>query len=263
MSQSSEQLPLQRERIQARLKRIHKSRRRGTLGIAEIIGLAGGGLMLLAVIVAYFYFLVPARSRVASLMLDRDRLQKQLRISQDDFHRGQDTKETVQRITDSLQHFEDAGLIDRGEGRMLLYEELNQLIKKNGLRNTSGPTYTGLEPLGSKNPEQAAAAAASNSAATKWQSVYPGIAVNVTVEGQYQNIRHFVRDIESSKGFIIINAVELERATESNLQPLAEASGPKSNSGNALVSLRLDLATYFQREVQANEKNSGAVPAER
>ena len=263
MTESSEQLPVQRERIQARLKRIHKSRRRGTLGIAEIIGLGAGGLMLLAVIVGYFYFLVPARSRVASLMLERDRLQKQLRISQDDFHRGQDTKETVQRITDSLQHFEDAGLIDRGEGRMLLYEELNQLIKKNGLRNTSGPTYTGLEPLGSKNPEQAAAAAASNSAATKWQSVYPGIAVNVTVEGQYQSIRHFVKDIESSKGFIIINAVELERATESNLQPLAEASGPKSNSGNALVSLRLELATYFQREVQTNEKNSGATRAER
>jgi Tfp pilus assembly protein PilO len=225
-----------------------------------MIGLAIGGLMLLAVVVGYLYLLAPARTRVTSLMLDRDRLQKELRISQDDFHRGQNTKETVQRITGTLQHFEDAGLIDQGDGRLLLYEELNRLVHSNGLRNTSGPTYTGLEPLGSKDKEKAGAAAA-NSAATKWQSVYPGIAVSVTVEGQYQNIRHFVRDVESSKGFIIINAVELERATESNQQVAVEASGPKA--GNALVSLRLDLATYFQRDTKGNDKEAGAAPAER
>lgn len=262
MSQSSEQPPIKRGRIQARLKRIHKSRRRGALGIAEIVGLCVAGLTLLVVIVGYLYFLVPARSRVATLMADRDRLQKQVRISEADFRRGQDTKETVQRITDSLHHFEEVGLIDRGDGRMLLYEELNQLIHKNGLRNTSGPTYVGLEPIGTKDQAKAAAAAA-NSATSKWQTVYPGIAVSVTVEGQYQSVRHFVRDIETSKGFIIINAVELERATETNQQPLAETAGPRSNSGNALVSLRLDLATYFQREEKENEKDAGAAPAER
>jgi Type II secretion system (T2SS), protein M subtype b len=260
MSQSSEQPPARRAPIQARLRKIHKARRQGPLGIAELVGLSVGGLMLLAVVGAYFYLLLPARSRVASLMIERDRLQKELRLSQEDFHRGQTTNETVQRITDSLQHFEDVGLSDRGEGRMLLYEELNQLIHKNGLRNTSGPTYAALEPLGSKDKAKAAAAAA-NSAATKWQSVYPGIAVSVTVEGQYQSIRHFVRDIETAKGFIIINAVELERATESNSQPLTEAA--KSNSGNALVSLRLDLATYFQRDAKENEGEAGPAPVER
>lgn len=247
MSQTSEKVAAGRERIRARLTRIHKARRRGVLGIAEIAGLCAAGLMLLAVLVGYFYFSVPAQSRLAALMLERDRLQKQLRVSQDDFDRDLDTKATVQKITTSLQDFETVRLAARGGGRMLLYEELNQLMKKNGLRNTSGPSYTALEPLGSRSAEQAAAVAA-NSAVTKWQSVYPGIAVNVTVEGQYQSIRHFVRDIESSKEFIVINAVELERATESNVQPGAE------KSGNGLVSLRLDLAIYFQRVDRSNEQ---------
>lgn len=258
MSQTSEKVAAGRERIRERFTRIHRARRRGVLGIAEIIGLSIAGLMLLVVLVSYFYFLIPAQSRLASLMLERDRLQQQLRVSQDDFHRGEDTKATVEKITGSLRRFETVGLVARGGGRMLLYEELNQLMLKNGLRNTSGPSYTGLEPLGSRSAEQAAASA-TNSAATKWQSVYPGIAVNVTVEGQYQNVRHFVRDIESSKQFIIINAVELERATESNSQP-SEAGGAKS-SGNQLVSLRLDLATYFQRagsSEQISEKSPAA-----
>lgn len=254
MSQPSEKLAPARERVRARLTRIHKATRRGVLGIAEIAGLCAGGLMLLAVVVGYFYFSAPAQSRLASLMLERNRLQKQLHVSQDDFLRGQDTQATVQKITASLQDFETDHLAARGSGRMLLYEELNQLINKNGLRNTSGPTYTALEPLGSRSAEQAAAVAA-NSAVTKWQSVYPGIAVNVTVEGQYQSIRHFVRDIESNKEFIVINAVELERATESNVQPSAAGT---DKSGNGVVSLRLDLAIYFQRVDRSNEQTPAA-----
>ena len=85
--------------------------------------------------------------------------------------------------------------------------------------------------------------------------------MNVTVEGQcHKDLRHFVRDIETSKGFIIINAVELERATGSNAQlPAAdpETGAPKPASGNALVSLRLDLATYFSRPAQTSEKPAG------
>src|SRR5205807_596451 len=142
------------------------------------------------------------------------------------FHREQDIKVSVQKITGSLESFEEHRLVGRNAGRMLLYEELNQLIRKNGLRNTSGPTYAPLEPLEQKAKGQATAAA-SKSSATKWQSIYPGIAVNVTVEGQYQNIRHFVRDIEISKQFIIINAVELERATESNAQLAPQVGGQK------------------------------------
>jgi Tfp pilus assembly protein PilO len=252
MSQQPVTLPGSRERFRVQLDQFRKSHRRGMFGIAEIFGLAGGALMLLVVIIGYFYFLVPAKSRVASLLLDRDRLQKQLRFTREDADRGLDTKATVLKITESLAKFEDNGLVERNEGRMILYEELNQLIRKNGLRNTSGPTYTVLEPLGSKNQDQATAGGA-KSAAAKWQSIYPGIAVNVTIEGQYQNLRHFVRDIESSKQFIIINAVELERATESNAPPTPESSPLKSGSSSALVSLRLDMATYFQRTGGASE----------
>ncbi|PYT85814.1 MAG: hypothetical protein DMG36_27200 [Acidobacteria bacterium] len=252
MKQSAAKPSAGRTRVRARLTRIHKSRRQGVLGIAEIVGLGIAGFTILAVLVGYFYFLLPAQSRLSALLLERDRLQKQLRVSQDELTRGLDTKATVQKITESLDDFETVRLVDRGGGRMLLYEDLNQLIHKNGLRNTSGPSYTALEPLGSRSAE-AVAAAAANSAATKWQSVYPGIAVNVTVEGPYQSVRHFVRDIESGKEFIIINAVELERATESNLQTAEIGSAKPAAS---LVSLRLDLAIYFQKNGRGNE-NAG------
>ena len=206
MSQSSAKIAAGRARVRAQLDQIRKTRRQGVVGVSELAGLFVAGLTMLAVAVAYFYFLVPAQSRLNGLQLERDRLKTQLRVTADTVTRDMDTKTTVEKIGQSLADFEKGYLVGQGGGRMLLYEDLNQLIQKNGLRNTSGPTYTTLDPLGSKN----AAGAAAKSAATKWQSVYPGIAVNVTVEGPYQSVRHFVRDIETGAEFIIINAVELD-----------------------------------------------------
>lgn len=234
----SQQLPppsTQKRQLSARFSNLRVSRQGGVFGIAEIIGLAGAFLILVLVIVSYLYFLVPARSRRAALELERARLQSQLRNSQDLLARGQSTDLTVHNITQSLEAFETAGLVDANRGRMGLYDSLNSLIRKNGLKNTSGPSYTPLEPVGSK------ASPGSRAANTKWQSIYPGIAISVTVEGPYQNLRRFVRDIETSKQFVVINTVELERATESS------GASESGTAGTSLVSLRLEMTTYFQR----------------
>jgi Tfp pilus assembly protein PilO len=241
----SEQTPTtrrasKRDQIRARLQNFNSSRGQRVLGPAEIIGLAGSVLILLLVIVSYLYFLVPARSRLAVLEAERSQLQTQLRISKEVVIQGQSTEARVQGITESLDNFEGK-LVGANSGRMGLYDSLNSLIRKNGLRNTSGPTYTPLEPAGSK-----ASTTGTRSANTKWQSIYPGIAISVTVEGQYPNLRRFVQDIETNRQFVIINSVELERATETNTSPSAEGE-PTSATRGALVSLRLEMATYFQR----------------
>jgi hypothetical protein len=136
------------------------------------------------------------------------------------------------------------------QGRLELYDELNQMIVKNNLRNTSGPTYTPLDPTGTK-------AVGGKSITTKWQSFYPGIAVMVTVEGQYQNIRRFVRDVERSKQFVVINQVELQRANENSAPASADATA--SSPGGSLISLQMNLATYFQRD---NAASTGGQPQE-
>ncbi len=233
-----------RNRIRARLNRVSFSHQQGVLGPAELIGLAGSVLILVLVIVGYLYFLMPARSRLETLQLERSRLQSQVRNSEAVLLQGQSTDATVQNITQSLDAFESERLIGASPGRMSLYDSLNQLIRKNGLRNTSGPTYTPLAPAGSK-----ASASGSRSANTKWQSIYPGIAISLTVDGQYQNLRRFVRDMETNKQFVIINSVELERATETDSAPPVEGD-PAGGTRGSLVSLRLEMATYFQRGSQ-------------
>lgn len=242
MSQSVPEQPTPKRQFSARLNSLRVTRQSSVVGPAELIALAGSFLILLLVVFAYFYFLVPARTRRATLELERARLQSQLRGSQDVLKRGQTTDAAVSSITQSLEAFESNGLSDANSGRMSLYDNLNNLIRKNGLRNTSGPTYTPLEPIGSKN------SVGSRGVNTKWQSIFPGIAISVTVEGPYQNLRRFVRDIETSRQFVIINTVELERATETNN---VTAPGGSSVPRSSLVSLRLEMSTYFQRGAAA------------
>jgi Tfp pilus assembly protein PilO len=215
-------------------------------GPAEILSLAGSCLVLFLVLLSYLYFLVPARSQRSALEADRSRLQTNLNKLKGIVNERQNTKETVDEITSSLDHFEADNLLRQDEGRMGLYGELNRLIMKNNLRNTSGPSYTALEPLGAK-------VTPGTSVSTKWQSVYPGIGVLVTVEGSYQNLRHFVRDIERTRHFVVINQVELQRAENSAQLP---ADSETAGTRGSLVSLQLNMAMYFQREDRVASVNA-------
>ena len=241
-----------RDRIRASFNKLGPREQR-IFGPAEIIGLAGSVLILLLVVVSYLYFLVPANSKLVGLQAQRSLLQTQLKDLQSMVKRGESTEASVQKINQSLDEFESDHLLGPDSGRMALYDSLNALIRKNGLRNTSGPTYTALESSTSK-----ASSTGSRSANTKWQSVYPGIAISVTVEGQYQNLRRFIHDLEANQQFIIINSVELERSTETtNLLP-AEGE-PTAGNRVSPVSLRLEMTTYFQRTAREEGAADGTV----
>jgi Tfp pilus assembly protein PilO len=243
----SEQTPARvtskRELIRAGFKNLAPREQR-IFGPAEIIGLGGSVLILLLVVISYLYFLVPANSQLVGLQAQRSLLQAESKDLQNVVQLGVSTEASVQKINQSLDEFESEHLLGPDSGRMSLYDSLNVVIRKNGLRNTSGPTYTPLESSNSK-----ATSTGSRSANTKWQSVYPGIAISVTLEGQYQNLRRFIHDLEMNKQFIIINSVELERSTETNI--LLPAGGePTAGARVSPVSLRLEMTTYFQRSTR-------------
>ena len=223
-----------------RVSEFLESRRGKMFGVAEVVALAGSCLVFALVLLSYIYFLIPARSRLASLNVDLKQTQTNLQTLGTVINKDTTTKDTVDRAAASLNKFETDHLMRVTQGRMDLYEELNQLIVKNNVRNTSGPTYTTLDPAGTKSTS-------GKTVITKWQSFYPGLAVMVTVEGEYQNVRRFIRDVERSKQFVVINEVELQRASQNNAPASAEEGGAGSGTRGSLVTLQLNMATYFQR----------------
>jgi Tfp pilus assembly protein PilO len=243
-----------REQVRVRVDKLRQSRQRSMFGMAELAGFAASLLILICAVFAYLYFLVPAYSRLASLQRERTLLQEQLRGAQEGMTRNTDAQATVEEINLSVEKFESQRLPSRNEGRMSLYNALNQMIHSNALRNTAGPTYVALDPLGINAPGQTRTAAAANKPGNaKWQSLFPGIGVSVTVEGQYANLRRFMRDLEASNQFLVINSVELEKATNTDEAAAALTAIPGApprapGARSTLVSLRVDLAAYFRRD---------------
>jgi hypothetical protein len=205
-------------------------------GLTEILALAVSCFVLLLVLLSYIYFFVPARSQLTALRADQARLQTNLNKVKGLVNDRQNTKETVDEITSSLDHFEVNSLVSQDEGRMGLYGELNRLIVKNSLRNTSGPSYTALEPLGAKvTPVRLL---------IQNGRAYTLIGVRLRLRGP---IRIFVTSsgYERTRHFVVINQVELQRAENSSQLPADSETGGTRGS---LVSLQLNMAMYFQRE---------------
>ena len=222
-----------REQIRARVKLIRDSRKYSMLGAPELVGLVASGIILLAVVASYFYFLTPAQARLKSIQNESERMRTRISAAQQGVDQNASPQATVDEINQSLERFENGALLARSQGRLTLYANLNEMLRRHKLRNTAGPVYSSLEALGGPGAPSTAAQAGN----ARWQSLYPGISISVTVEGPYADLRRFLSEVESSRHFIVINAVEFEGVSDAN-----------SQTGATLVSLRLDMSTYFQRE---------------
>jgi len=241
-----------RKQVRVRIDKLRQSRQRSMFGLPEVAGFAASLLLFIIAVFAYLYFLVPADLRLSALQRERTLLQEQLRGAQEGVTRNTDAQATVEEINLSVERFENQRLPSPGTGRLSLYNSLNQMIRSNALRNTSGPTYVALDAIGTNTPQRSAAAA-NRLGVAKWQSLFPGLGVSVTVEGQYANLRRFVRDLEASNQFIVINGIELEKATNTDEAASAAAlaappgAPPRPATRGTLVSLRVDMAAYFRR----------------
>ena len=217
-----------------------RARALSAIGLPELIALAGAAVLALITVFAYFYFYLPAHSRLISTEHERQLLQTQLRTAEKLFNQTTSTSEEVDKRIASVKDFEDRWLAVSGSGRLMLYTEINGIIRSNGLRNTAGPSYAPLEPIGSKSQGQATDAEKQGIA--KWQSTYPGILVSVTVEGPYQRVRHFVHDIEASHHFLIINSVELESVRDSGAALDLPTPAPRTVGGPRAAATRPGVA---------------------
>jgi Tfp pilus assembly protein PilO len=246
--------------LRSRLGALRAAPRRGALGVPEIAALGLAALLLLTAVLAYVSLLAPQRSRAATLAAERDRLRTNLLTQQSTLGENKSTQQRVDEILTSLDRFEIDRLGQAASGTKTVVEEMNRLLLKNNLRISGGVNFTQLQETAPGAEQQGRTQRREEGTQRIVQSVFPGIGVALTVEGTYQNLRRFIRDIEADRQFVVIDAVELEGVTDSDAQasatspaqltPGAPGAQPAPSAGpsrGALVSLRLDMAAYFRR----------------
>jgi Tfp pilus assembly protein PilO len=251
----------------------------GMWGPPELVTVAFAMVALFIVALIYIFMVAPAKRELAENRTRRDQLERDLISAQDKYGKITNTEEHVAKLMTSVDDFESRNLKDSANGRTSLYQQINSLIVGYGLVNTSGPDYSPLETAeqgdGVESEEERGR--------SKYRSLFPGVYVSMTVEGSYQSIRRFIRDIETGNDFVVVSAVELQPSdTEQrpdraqNPEAVAAApgnpakpsgipsgfqTGPNPNLGpdqtqssrnkgkthGDVVSLRLEMAAYFRR----------------
>ncbi len=227
------------------------------------IGVVGAGLLaLIASLLVYLFLVVPSDRELENNRLESQRLEAELISWREKYRDITNTQEHAENLVSSVDDFETRFLPRPDLGKTALYQRLNGLIQAYGLINTTGPDYVPLElsDQGKTSGDESGRA--------KYRSLYPGTYITVTLEGSYQNLRRFIREIETSNEFVVISSIELEPSNSETkgdapqeapqaapgpnnpIQPETVARRPSSNQGisrGQVVTLRLEMAAYFRR----------------
>ena len=251
----------------------------GMWGQTEIATVGLGALAILAMLLLYLLVVVPSNKELEQNRAERDRLERELVTARSKYGDITNTETQVSKLLSSVDNFESSYLPAADNGRTSLYQRINGLIGAYGLVNTSGPDYA---PLDVANPSDANQSDGERGR-SKFRSLFPGVYVTMTVEGSYQNLRRFLREIEAGNEFVVVSSVEIEpsdseKKSDPSLPPTSRAassasgpgsenafgfpsagnpsaapapvrvqSGPRGKTHGEVVSLRLEMAAYFRR----------------
>lgn len=244
----------------------------GMWGPAEIAVVAAGALALFGAIAFYLLAVVPSGRELARNKSEADRLDAEVVSARSKYGDITTSQDQVGKLVASLDDFEARFLPLQTNGQSALYQRLNGLMAAYGLVNTTGPDYVPLEAADIAKPGQQQND--DEKGRSKYRSIYPGVYVTTTVEGTYQNLRRFIREIETGREFVLISAVELAPSDTETQKPESapaqatlarpgvapggfpttaapvaqpQQSAPKGKMHGETVALHLEMAAYFRR----------------
>lgn len=203
----------------------------GMWGRAEIATVGLAALAILATISLFAFVVLPARKELEANKKKRDALETEWVSAKNKYGDITNTETKVAQLITSVNEFETRFLRNPLLDRTSLYQRLNGLISAYNLTNTTGPDYAPLEIAGSGRGAQVSE---SERGRAKFQSLFPGVYVTTTIEGSYQNLRRFIREIETSENFVIISAIEFQPAE--NEEPKIDPTKPPQQINQAQIS---------------------------
>ncbi len=251
----------------------------GMWGLPEIAAISLGGLALLGSILLYVFAVMPSNRLLAKNTSEAERLEAERISANTKYGEINDTEKQVAKLLTSADDFETRFLPASTNGRAALYQRINGLIAAYSLTNSTGPSYAPLEPAEQKIANQSE----EERGREKYRSLFPGVYISMTVEGSYQNLRRFIREIETGNEFVIISSIELGPSDTQTKQPEpgappqtttstgpaapvdprmvnsvnglppvapqpVESKAPGGHTRGELVALRIEMAAYFRRE---------------
>lgn len=227
-------------RLPAGLRQLRLSR-------AESVSLIAALVFIATVLFFYLSKVQPLGDQLASLRRREQELRTRLEKRGTDEKKQRDQTANAELILGSLRQFE-SGLRNNEVGMSAIIDEMDSLGKKHKII-VGDASYRVeqadqlVDEKGNPLPEAATR--------DRQETIYPGMAIDTTVIGDYPNLRRFISALEQSRQFLIINSLAFQGEGDKVRRETAKVGQGvqvELSSAEAVpVSLKIELDTYFQR----------------
>ncbi|HEY6330012.1 MAG TPA: GspMb/PilO family protein [Blastocatellia bacterium] len=226
-----------KDRLKARATPVHRASLSIGLSKIEVLAAALTAAVLISVIVYYMVSLRPIQSRVDDARARLAAQQKIISGATTGAIRVDPGKEQIERAKASLGDFEDHDLKPIIGGRIQVIDLINAIIKDDKLHlgsgldmhlgkievvsESSGATdqpaagRPGTSDSSTAQERGSDSGTGSKSSANKKSDpldVFPRVQFRFTVAGPYDELRKFIKDLQSTKDFLVIDSIALASA---------------------------------------------------
>jgi hypothetical protein len=205
------------------------------LSSKEIVAAALALLFFAVVVVYYFTSLRPEQSRLR--LLEQRLREQEVIVSSDPGGGATAPVDTGKQALSTLEAFKTERLRPLSPGRIALQNELNALVKKNGLQLTSS-----IESHVDAVKGDGDLSATRRRKLEDMLGVFPRQSIHFTVFGQYPNLRVFLSDLEHNKQFIVIKSINFTTQEDKS----EGGGGRRQRAAASGIMLSVELTVYFQ-----------------
>lgn len=212
--------------------------------IAAVVGLV---VLIAAVIVIYFFLILP--DQVRRLNLSGEVAANRTKIEELSTQAGDPASVTraYQEVHESLDAFRGQTLQPRTAGRLQIINLVNDLTRQTNVVLTGPIGFDARNPLVDEAAEEGGKKEKRKTRKSEDEiRSYPSMSMTMTISGSYSQIREFLAKFETSRQFAIIESVSISsEETEDAESPRA---GRRANvqSDSEAITLDVSMTAYFQ-----------------
>ena len=217
------------------------------LGVAEALSILMAALFIATTSIFYWAKVRPLNEQLESLRRRESELRVRLEKKSSDERRREDQATNSDRILQSLHQFENLLQVE-DQGIASIISEMDAAGKANKvLVGDASYRVSYASPIvdsdGRPIPDVVSG--------EKRENIYPGMAVDTTIIGDYPNLRRFIASLEKSRQFLIINSLSFQGEADKVRRETAKVGNSAqiemSAPDSVPVSLKLELDAYFRR----------------
>lgn len=200
-------------------------------------------------------------NKVGELQKQSTDLRDQIRLAKKTIEDEKNPTNNTQAIIDNLQVFQTKFLKDQQQGRLYVINQINKLVKNNGLSLTGGISFEKLEATKAEKEklgERTRGNTQRQTASALDKTLYPALDASFSVAGNYTSFRKFLYALETDKMFFVISSLNLQTPDSEakasvaggNSQRIASVQRTiQQNPGE--ITVQVSVKAYFRKEENA------------